>query len=135
MDLPSILLVGDNSPSILELKQWLENNECQVCQADVTSCSLATACQHYFDLIVLNIESFSWAGFELCQSLKAAPELAQVPVVMLLSCPYSMGAIPNLKMDKVYYLTKTHQSQGETHPKAGLLQIIQNIQYMTCRYA
>ena len=129
---PSILIVGDNSPRVLELKQWLENNECQVCRAETTSCSLATICQHYFDLIVLNIEGRGQNGVEFCQKLKVDPELAQIPVVVLLPCP--MEATFNLKMDKVYRLTKTHQNQRDFHTEAGLLQIIQNIQYMTDRY-
>jgi response regulator RpfG family c-di-GMP phosphodiesterase len=132
---PSILIMGDDSPKLLELKQWLENNKCQVCQAEGTSCALATACQHYFDLIVFNIESFSRDGLELCQKLKTEPELSQIPVVVLLPCPYATEAIRSLKRDKVYCLAKSPQSLRAPHPEAGLWQIIQNIQYMAYRYA
>lgn len=131
---PSILIVGDSGRPTLKLKQRLENNGCRVCQTDTHSGSLATACQHYFDLIVLNLDEPDGDDFEVCQKLRGEPALAHIPMVVLTTHNCPLQATKGLKMGNVYYLTTTHPGGGDTCAEAGLLQIIQHVHYLTYRY-
>ena len=131
---PSILIVGDSCRPTLILKQRLENNGCRVCQTDTRSDSLATARQHYFDLIVLNLEEPDGDGFEVCPKLRGDPALAHIPIVLLTTHGCPLRATKGLKIDNVYYLARTHLSAGDTCAEAALLQIIQHIHYLTYRY-
>lgn len=131
---PSILIVGDSCRPTLILKQRLENNGCRVCQTDTRSDSLATARQHYFDLIVLNLEEPDEDDLEVCQKLIADPELAPIPMVVLTTHGCPLQATKGLKMGNVYYLARTRPDAGDTCAEAALLQIIQHIHYLTYRY-
>lgn len=131
---PSILIVGDSCRPAPKLKRWLENNGCRVCLIDTRSDSLATARQHYFDLIVLNLEEPNENGFEVCQKLKADPALAHIPVVVLTPHDCARESPYGLKMGYVYCLVRTQPGAGDICVEVGLLPIIQQVHYLTCRY-
>ncbi len=103
---PSILIVEDSPPQALKLKLALENNGCRVEWADTGLDGLHIAQQQYFDLIVLDIELPDITGFDVCQKLKADPELADIPVVMLTTRDYAEDVANGLEVGAVDYIPK-----------------------------
>ncbi len=133
--LPSILILDDSSPATQKLKQQLETNGCQVCRSDIASDdSLAIVRRKYFDIIVLNLERPDMVGAKIRQKLKTDPELTHIPVVML-TAPDRVEAVKGLKESKVYYLPKFQGDTENARIGAELLQIIEQIHYLTDRYA
>jgi CheY-like chemotaxis protein len=121
-------MVADNSPQTLKVKQILEDNGCQVYWIETYFDYLARASQTYFDLIVLDIEKPDEDSLEMYKKLKDCPKLADIPIVILTTHNYPGETINGSKTSPTYVLTKD--------PGAGLklLQIIEQVHYMTYRY-
>ena len=103
---PSVLLVEDSPAQALKTKVTLENNGCQVHWAKTGLDGLTMALQNTFDLIVLDIELPDITGFEVCKKLKANPELANVPVIMLTSLDQAENALDGLEAGAIDYIPK-----------------------------
>lgn len=131
---PSILMVGDSDLSALKFRRWLESNGCRVCQAVPCSAGQATAEQSCFDLVVFNLEGTAGDEVEVCQKLTTDPELAHLPVVVLVPPGCPLKAVAGLKMDHVYCLARIHPGEGTICAETLLLQIIQCTRYMIDRY-
>jgi CheY-like chemotaxis protein len=125
---PSILMVTDNSACLPKLQGQLENYGCQVYCTDPGSDSLARVGQKYFDLIVLALEQPDVDGSKVCQKLKTRPELAGIPLVVLMPVSCTGAAANSLDMNSVYYLPQN------AFTGRMLLQIIEQIYYMIYRY-
>lgn len=102
----SVLIVEDSPPQALKLKLSLEGNGCQVDWADTGLGGLALAQQKDFNLIVLDIELPDTDGFQVCQKLKADPQLAGIPVVMMTTRDYAEDVLNGLEMGAVDYIPK-----------------------------
>ncbi|MBI1880684.1 MAG: response regulator [Chloroflexi bacterium] len=102
----SVLIVEDSSLQALKLKVGLEHHGCRVDWADTGLGGLALAQQKYFDLIVLDIELPDTDGFQVCQKLKANPELADIPVVMMTTRDYAEDVMNGLEVGAVDYIPK-----------------------------
>lgn len=129
---PSVLMIG-NSSSTLQLKQRLENNGCQVCRMDFNSGNLDIARRQYFDVIVFNLEQPDDGRLETYQEFKTDPELAHTPVIVLMPDRSVADAISGLKSGKVYCLPCL-DTGSDVCVEVQVLQIIEYIHYMTCRY-
>ncbi|MBN1993624.1 MAG: response regulator [Anaerolineae bacterium] len=103
---PSILIVEDSAPQALKLKLALESNGCQVHWAETGLGGLDVAQQQHFDLVVLDIELPDINGFEVCQKLKADPNLADIPVVMLTTRDHAQDVLNGLEVGAVDYIPK-----------------------------
>lgn len=80
----STILVVDDNPQNLELLQaYLEDLECTVIAAVDGPEALKVVAKQNPDLILLDIMMPRMSGFEVCRRLKAAPETADIPVVMV----------------------------------------------------
>ncbi len=132
---PSILIVTDCWLCALRLKRRLENEGCQVDCTSPNPTGMATACRKYLDLIVLDLENPNAGGSEVCQKLRANPQLTDVPVVILATCNCAEGAMGGLSMGKVYCLSNVQPDGGDASVEAKLLGIIEQIHYLTYRYA
>jgi len=131
---PSILIVTDCLLHALRLKRKLKNEGCQVDWTDTNPDGMATACRKYLDLIVLDLEGPG--GPEVCQKLRANPQVADVPVVILATCGCAGGAMSGPPMGKVYCLSGAHADGAADPPvEAKLLGIIEQVHYLTYRYA
>ncbi len=102
---PSILIVTDCLLHALRLKWRLENEGCQVDCTSTNPAGIATACRKYLDLIVLDLKDPDAGGSEVCQKLRANPQLTDVPVVILATCNCAEGAMSGFSMGKVYCLS------------------------------
>ncbi|GIK37743.1 MAG: response regulator [Chloroflexota bacterium] len=103
---PSILIVEDSPPQALKVKLVLESNGCQVVWADTGWAGVAAAKNQRFDLIVLDVELPDIDGFTVCRNLKAEPELAEVPVVMLTTRDHAEDVLNGLEIGAVDYIPK-----------------------------
>lgn len=121
----SILLVEDSAPQALKLKLGLENHGCRVDWANTGLAGLNLAQQKSFDLIVLDIELPDINGFEICRRLKADPELAQTPVVMLTTLDQAEHALDGLEAGAIDYIPK------DAFAEAVLLETIKQMQQGT----
>lgn len=128
---PTVLLVDENSPSILELKRGLEKKQCQVHQTDIIDENLlATAHQEDFELLVLNVE-FLEGVCEVFQKLQNRGELTDIPIVILTKGKkFDTEKINKIKGKyQIYYLPV-----DEPFTEATLWQIIEWKHYLTHRY-
>jgi CheY-like chemotaxis protein len=129
---PSILMVGDNFSSTLQLQQRLENNGCRVCRLDFDSRNQDMTCRPYFDVIVFNLEQPDEDRLETYRQLKADLELAQTPLIVLTPERCLADTAIGLKSGKVYCLSGV--GADDACVEAQVLQIIEHILYMTDRY-
>lgn len=102
----SVLLVEDSPPQALKLKVGLEHQGYQVDWANTGLGGLSLAQQKYFDLIVLDIELPDTDGFQICRRLKADPELAAIPVIMMTTRDYAEDVFNGLEVGAVDYIPK-----------------------------
>ncbi len=133
---PSILIVTDCWLYALRLKRRLENEGCQVDCTSPNPTGMATACRKYLDLIVLDLERPDTDNTEVCRKLGADSQLAGVPVVIMPACCCGSRAISCLPMGKVYCLSDPQTDEAvDRSVEAKLLGIIEQIHYLTYRYA
>ena len=103
---PSILIVEDSVPQALKVKLTLENNNCRVYWADTGFKGLDIAQQEDLDLIVLDIELPDISGFEVCQRLKANPDLTNIPVIMMTTRDQAEDVLNGLELGALDYIPK-----------------------------
>lgn len=114
---PSILMVGGSDLPALKLRRWLECNGCRVCQANPCSAGQAATQQSYFDLVVFNLEGATGDEVEVCQKLTADPELAHLPMVVLIPPGCPLKAVAGLKMDHVTTWPESTQVRELSAPR------------------
>lgn len=125
---PSVLIITDRSHHARKLTKELEDNGCQVYWSGTSPANLALACHRYFDVIVLDLKSTDWDEDEAHKNIKACPELAGVPIVVL-DTPKAAPSTTNLfNRRPVYHLSR------DNFITTKLLQIISQIHYLTYRY-
>jgi DNA-binding response OmpR family regulator len=103
---PSILLVEDSPAQAVRFITSLEQNGCRVTWTENGQDGLETARQNDFDLIILDIELPDINGFEVCRELKADPDVADIPVVMLTTRDRAEDAMIGLDKGAVDYIPK-----------------------------
>jgi CheY-like chemotaxis protein len=133
---PSSLIVSDSSSRLFALKQWLECRGCHVKGVNIHhSGKLASVSKQYFDMMVVDLESFEQTESETqadllaaIQKLKAYPGLSSLPTIILTNCTRLRMLINRSVAGSVYCLTR------DTSTEASLLQIMAQIHYLTYRY-
>ncbi len=125
---PSILVIEDTPCQAPKLKPGLENNGCRVHQIGTCVEELSAVQHKFFDLIVFNTKLCDVDSCVACQRLETDPELSGVPAVILATYGLPGEVIGKLRTSPIYYLAKDAFAVGR------LLQIIEQIQYLTYRY-
>ena len=103
---PLILIVEDSPPQALKVKLVLESNGCDVVWVDTGWAGVEAAKNKRFDLIVLDVELPDIDGFTVCRELKAEPDLAEVPVVMMTTRDHAEDVLNGLEIGAVDYIPK-----------------------------
>jgi DNA-binding response OmpR family regulator len=83
MDRSTILLVDDNPQILAILSDLLRPLDYQLFCAMNGSEALELAARHRPDLVLLDVMMPGMDGFSVCQALRADPQLAKVPVIMI----------------------------------------------------
>jgi len=79
----TILIVDDNASARETLVAMLENQEYHIDLAEDGFHALQILHQLQPDLILLDVMMPGMDGFEVCRRIRAAPQLAEVPIIML----------------------------------------------------
>lgn len=83
MERNTILLVDDNPQILAILADLLEPLGYVLLCAENGIDALALAASHHPDLVLLDVMMPEMDGFTVCQRLRATPDLAQIPVMMI----------------------------------------------------
>jgi phosphoserine phosphatase RsbU/P len=100
-----ILVVDDAKPNIKILADLLAD-QAQVLFATNGPAALQKATQEDLDLILLDVMMPGMDGYEVCQSLKADPRTAQVPVVFVTGLTEEQDEEKGLRLGAIDYVTK-----------------------------
>jgi DNA-binding response OmpR family regulator len=78
-----LLLVDDDRKMLEVMRRYLENHDFSVVFTDNGSEALILARSSRPDLVVADVQLPGLDGFELCRALKASPETARIPVIII----------------------------------------------------
>lgn len=102
----SILVVDDDAVvrELLRMNFELEGHE--VLEADDGVSALAAVREHHPDAVLLDVMMPAPNGFEVCATLRADPELAAMPVVLLTARALSADRVRGHDAGADAYVTK-----------------------------
>lgn len=101
------ILVIEDDPSVLRLIECtLRQEGCQVLTATNGLTGIRAARNEGPDLVVLDIMLPGMDGFEICHRLRAEPETAQLPILILSAKDHEADRATGLKVGADDYLTK-----------------------------
>ena len=81
--LPKVLLVDDEPNILLSLKFLMQKEGYEVLVAENGDEAMALARQHLPDLVILDVMLPSPNGYEVCQEMRADPQLTGLYIMML----------------------------------------------------
>jgi two-component system phosphate regulon response regulator PhoB len=102
----TILLVEDERDLLELLKYNLDRDGYQVLTAETGEAGLKQVRQNPPDLILLDLMLPAMDGLEVCRSLKARPETAHIPVIMLTARGEETDVVAGLDLGADDYITK-----------------------------
>lgn len=106
MEKQKILVVEDEAP-IQELLQFnLERKKYRVKVADSGEEALKVAGEYRPDLVLLDIMLPGADGLEVCKQLKADPQTAPIPIIMLTALSEEADIVTGLELGADDYVTK-----------------------------
>lgn len=117
-----ILLADDEDDIKVILKMFLENEGYEVCTAFDGLDAIDQARTQKPDVILLDVMMPLIDGFEVCKKLKADPETAAIPVIMLSAASHSESVQKGLAAGAVDYLIKPFEPE---HLDALLNKVLQ----------
>jgi two-component system, cell cycle response regulator len=101
-----ILIIDDNPDELLIAKSRLQKECKTIFCAEGGVAGLKIAKQEMPDLILLDVDMPDMSGFDVCQALKADPELCMIPVLFLSGFVSPEDKIKGLDLGGVDYITK-----------------------------
>lgn len=101
-----VLIVDDSPVAVTIAKAHLVKEELEVCCTHSATDGLAAAQREKPDLILLDIDMPDMSGFEVCQAIKAVPDLAMIPIIFLTGSDNRQDRIKGLDLGAVDYVTK-----------------------------
>ncbi|HEY2685495.1 MAG TPA: EAL domain-containing protein [Steroidobacteraceae bacterium] len=125
----TILVVDDDPGARLLVSSALEIAGFKVITACDGPSALAQSRQHFADCVVLDVVMPGMSGFDVCQAMRASPEMRHVPILMQTSLDdmesvqraYTAGATdfsskginPMLLAERVKFLVRAKQTQDQ----------------------
>lgn len=112
---PARILVVDDIPDTLDLlTNWLEVQGFKTIQARSGQQALDMAAIHKPDLILLDVMMPKMDGIETCRQLKAKPQTASIPVILVTAKDPSDARADGMMAGAVDYITKPINLQDLT---------------------
>lgn len=108
---PKVLLADDEDDVKTVLKMFLETKGYAVVTAFDGLDAIDQARAEKPDVILLDIMMPLIDGFEVCKKLKADPETAQIPVIMLSAASHSESVQKGLDAGAVDYMVKPFEPE------------------------
>jgi len=122
-----IMIVDDNPANLKLLEDVLTQQGYEVSSFPLGRLALAAAMKNPPDLILLDINMPEMTGYQVCERLKSAPELSDIPVIFLSALGETEDKVRAFQSGGVDYLCKPFameeiRSRVETHLKLHDLQ-------------
>jgi len=122
-----IMIVDDNPANLKLLEEMLLQRGQEVRSFPLGRLALASAAKNPPDLILLDINMPEMNGYEVCERLKASPELSGIPVIFLSALNDIQDRVKAFQYGAVDYISKPFQfeevhARVETHLKLHQLQ-------------
>ena len=127
---PSILIISDRLSTTLKLRRDLEGHGCRVQQIKTQVEALVELGHTFFDAIVLDVGRLGRNVWDMSDKLSTDRELIAIPVAVVLPPDSDKEAIADLQISPPVYYVARKPDVG-----ARLLQIIEEVHYLTDRYA
>jgi len=123
----NIMIVDDNPANLKLLEDMLRQQGYEVQSFPRGRLALSAARQEAPDLILLDINMPEMSGYEVCERLKSAEELSNVPVIFLSALQETSDKMKAFRSGGVDYISKPFQfeevhARVETHLKLHDLQ-------------
>ena len=103
---PAVLLVDDDAKLGALVAEYLGRHELDVTVVGDGKRGLAALARGAFDLLLLDVMLPGIDGFEVCRRVRASPELAGIPVIMLTARGEDIDRIVGLELGADDYLPK-----------------------------
>lgn len=116
-----VVVVDDSRTQAAMLRQLLQQNGYEVFTAFDGEQALRAVDEHQPDVVIADIVMPVMDGYEMCQTLKADPILAQTPVILLTALQDPTDIVRGLQAGADYYLTKPYQSDYVLSTLEGVL--------------
>ncbi len=121
------ILVVDDEVAVTELVRTnLEHEGYEVLVANDGSEALRVIHSEQLDLVILDVVMPNLDGYEVLEVMRAHPEMANIPVIMLTAFPSDVGAVAAFEHEADSYLSKPFDPEvllslvrrllSETHP-------------------
>lgn len=81
--MPKILIVDDDPQVTMLLKRYFDSKRFEVVAVNQSSKAMSTARLMHPDLFILDLMMPAPDGFELCRQLRADPDFAQTPILII----------------------------------------------------
>src|SRR5271163_3413950 len=122
-----IMIVDDNPANLKLLEDMLEQQGHEVRSFPLGRLALAAAKDHSPDLMLLDVNMPEMNGYEVCERLKATPELFDIPVIFLSALNETQDKVKAFRSGAVDYISKPFQfeevhARVETHLSLHALQ-------------
>ncbi len=105
-----ILIVDDNLKNIQVLGNTLRENDYEIAVATSGKEALEWVDTEKFDLILLDIMMPVMDGYEVCERIKANPEIADIPIIFLTAKTEKDSIVKGFELGAVDYVTKPFNS-------------------------
>jgi|SRR5262245_11494442 len=103
---PRVMIVEDEPHIVLSLEILLQRAGYETATAADGDESLALIRQLHPDVVVLDIMLPKRNGYEVCQALKADPDLRSIPVIMLSAKGQEVEILKGLELGASAYIAK-----------------------------
>lgn len=122
-----IMIVDDNPANLKLLESMLRQQGSEVRSFPSGRLALAAAARSLPDLILLDIDMPEMNGYEVCERLKSAGELSDIPVIFLSALNETQDKVRAFQSGAVDYISKPFEfgevhARVETHVKLHSLQ-------------
>jgi len=123
----SIMVVDDQPANLKLLEDMLKVDGYRIRSFPRGRLALAAAAQHPPDLVLLDINMPEMSGYEVCERLKASPDLSEAPVIFLSALNATEDKVKGFQTGGADYITKPFQleevqARVKTHLKLYSLQ-------------
>ena len=106
MGKPRVLLIEDEPHILLSLEFLLERAGYETASATDGEEGLALVRRLCPDVVLLDVMMPKRNGYEVCQAIKADPELRAIPVIMLSAKGQEVEVMKGLELGAAAYVTK-----------------------------
>lgn len=103
-----ILIVDDEKYNLLCLKTHFRREGYEVVTAQSGSAALEAVQRHDFDMLLLDINMPDMSGIEVTRKLKADPQYAHLPIILVTANTDLQNKIEGLQAGAIDYITKPY---------------------------